>query len=107
MHPASWRWVAVLAFALFAPVALPAGGADRRHGEVRRRSTGEPLVSESAMALCGAPQSNAPQLKSIAAGEPLQVLRGWASAVGEQWLLVKRPAAAFSDGPVRGWIRLG
>ncbi|NBX45616.1 MAG: SH3 domain-containing protein, partial [Gammaproteobacteria bacterium] len=36
----AWRWGAVLAFALFAPVALPAGGADRRQPEVRRRTTG-------------------------------------------------------------------
>ena len=34
----AWRWGALLAFALFAPVTLPAGGVDRRVPDVRRRS---------------------------------------------------------------------
>jgi hypothetical protein len=106
MRPASWRWGAVLAFALFAPIGLPAGGAERRNAEVRRRSPGDPLVLGSAVPLCGSPDTDAPQLRSIAAGEPLQVLRGWASALGEQWLQVKLPAAALVEGPARGWIRL-
>jgi len=106
MHPASWRWSAVLAFALFAPIGLPAGGVDRRHAEVRRRSPGDPLVLNSALPLCGAPDADAPQLRSIEAGQPLQVLRGWASAIGEQWLQVKFADAALIDGPARGWIRL-
>jgi hypothetical protein len=106
MHPASWRWGAVLAFALFAPVGLPAGGVDRRNAEVRRRSPADPLVLGSAVPLCGAPDPDAPQLRLIAAGEPLQVLRAWASALGEQWLQVKLPDAALVEGPARGWIRL-
>ena len=106
MHPASWRWSALLAFALFAPINLPAGGMDRRHGEIRRRSLGDPLVCASAVALCGSPEDDAPQLRSIAAGEPLQILRGWVSALGEQWLHVKLPAAVLANGPGRGWIKL-
>ena len=40
-----WRWAALLGFALIGPVALPAGGADRRPLELRRRSAGEPWLS--------------------------------------------------------------
>lgn len=106
MNPAAWRWSAVLAFALFAPIGLPAGGVDRRNAELRRRIPGEPLVFGSPVPLCGAPDPDAPQLRSIAAGEPLQVLRSWASALGEQWFHVKLPDAALVEGPARGWIRL-
>ena len=41
-----WRWAALLGFALVAPAGLPAGGAERRSPEVRRRSsTLEPVLS--------------------------------------------------------------
>ena len=42
---ASLRWGAILAFALFAPVALPAGGGERRQAEIRRRCASDPFFS--------------------------------------------------------------
>ena len=97
MVPASWRWGALLAFALFAPVSLPAGGADRRQPEVRRRSTGEPLLSSAGQALKAAPEQQAPPVARLRAGEPLRVLRSWRNASGEQWLQVEAAQR-------RGWL---
>jgi hypothetical protein len=103
---AAWRWGALLAFALFAPVGLPAGGVDRRSLELRRRSAGEPLILPLALALSGAPCAEAPLLRSLPAGEPLEVLRSWADGVGERWLQVRVAADVFAQKPVKGWLRL-
>jgi hypothetical protein len=87
----------VLAFALFAPVALPAGGADRRQPEVRRRSAGEPLLSTSTQAMQAAPDQKAPALAQIPADQPLRLVRGWRQHGGEQWVQVQ-------SGHRRGWL---
>ena len=93
----SWRWGALLAFALFAPVALPAGGADRRSPEVRRRSAGEPLLSVGGLSLQTAPDQQAPPLAQLQADQPLRVLRSWRSGSGEEWLQVEAAER-------RGWL---
>jgi hypothetical protein len=101
----AWSWGAVLAFALFAPVALPAGGAERRVPEVRKRSAGEPLILPLALAMSGAPASEAPLLRSLPVGEPVEVLRSWADAMGERWLQVRVASDLLMQKPLKGWVR--
>jgi hypothetical protein len=86
-----------LAFALFAPVTLPAGGADRRLPDLRRRSAGDPLLSTGRQALQAAPDQQAPILAQIHADQPLRVVRSWRDHAGEQWLQVEA-------GEQRGWL---
>ena len=93
----TWRWGAVLAFALFAPVSLPAGGADRRLPDVRRRNAGEPLLSIGGQVLQAAPDQQAPALAQVDADQPLRVMRSWCDQGGEQWLQVEA-------GEQRGWL---
>ena len=93
----SWRWGALLAFALFAPVTLPAGGADRRSPEVRRRSAGEPLLSTGGVCVQASPDQQAPALAQLQADQPLRVLRSWRNGSGEQWLHVEAAEQ-------RGWL---
>jgi hypothetical protein len=93
----TWRWGAVLAFALFAPVSLPAGGADRRLPDVRRRNAGEPLLSIGGQVLQAAPDQQAPALAQVDADQPLRVMRSWCEPGGEQWLQVEA-------GEQRGWL---
>ncbi|MEB3234668.1 MAG: SH3 domain-containing protein [Cyanobacteriota bacterium] len=94
----------MLSFALVAPAALPAGGAERRSPEVRRRqAAAEPLLASSALALQCAPQQQAPVLAPVAIGEPLRVLRRWAGDNGQRWLQVELVGGA--PGSVRrGWL---
>ena len=95
-----WRWAALLSFALVAPAALPAGGAERRLPEVRRRQqAAEPLASVASLSLRCAPQRHAPVISRAEMGEPLQVLRQWCNPVGERWLRVE----LLSSGR-RGWL---
>ncbi len=95
--------VAVLGFALVAPAALPAGGAERRSVEVRRRQSSEPLLAAGCLALHCAPEQQAPVLKRLPSGEPLQVLRRWRSPRGRQWLQVQTTPGDGASGR-RGWI---
>jgi hypothetical protein len=102
--PISWRWAALLGFALFAPVTLPAGGGDRRLPEVRRREAGEPLLPVVARSLRAAPERQAPALTRLVADEPLRVLRSWRSAGGERWLQVEVAPKPGAAGGRRGWL---
>jgi len=92
-----WRWAALLGFALIGPVALPAGGADRRLPELRRRSAGEPWISTRPQSLQAAPERRAPTLAQVPPGQSLRVLRSWHSPSGQRWLQVESEAR-------RGWV---
>ena len=96
--------VAVLGFALVAPAALPAGGAECRPLEVRRRQGREPLLATGCHALRCAPEQQAPVLTKLPSGEPLQVLRRWRSPQGRQWFQVQATPADGAAGRRRGWI---
>ncbi|MEN9766227.1 MAG: hypothetical protein RLZZ32_187 [Cyanobacteriota bacterium] len=93
----SLRWGAVLAFALFGPIGLPAGGSERRPLELRRRASAEPLMSSGRACLQVSPDRRAPALAHLPAHVPLRVLRRWQTADGEQWLQVEAESR-------RGWI---
>ena len=107
-----WRLAALLGFALWAPAGLPAGGAERRLPEVRRReSSREPLVSATALALRCAPERQAPVILAAEVGSPLRVLRRWCSTGGQRWLQVELTGAALVGAgvgsvaqPRRGWL---
>lgn len=102
LTPAPWRVAALLGFALVAPAGLPAGGADWRLPELRRRqSSREPLLSVVPQALRCAPRHQAPAISTAATGVPLRVLRRWQQPGGERWLQVELPTAT---GLRRGWL---
>ena len=102
---APWRWAALLGFALFAPVALPAGGADRRLPEVRRRQTGEPLLTTASRTLRGAPERQAPVLAQLSGDQPLRLVRRWRAASGQRWLQVEVAGSPAGLTPARrGWL---
>jgi hypothetical protein len=93
----AWRWAALLGFALITPVALPAGGGDRRAPELRRRTAGDPLLSTRTVALRVAPEQRAPALQQLGSGEPLRVVRSWRARSGQRWLQVQ-------TADRRGWM---
>lgn len=96
-------WAALLGFALFAPTALPAGGADRRLPEFRRRqSTDEPLLNLISSSLLCSPSCQAPVLAELEPGVPMRVLRTWLEPDGRRWMQVA--TASPAGRPTRGWL---
>lgn len=101
---AAWRWGALLAFALFAPVGLPAGGSDFRQPALRRReSPRDPLLTLETSCLRAFPHRSAPGLNSLFPGDPVHVLRDWSSPSGQLWLKVEVRSSSMLDS-LRGWI---
>ena len=98
-----WRWATLLGLALLAPAGLPAGGADPRLPQVRRRlSQAEPWLSEGQF-LRAAPATQAPALRPLDQGVPLRVMRCWLSPSGRLWLQVEVSGAAAGRAN-RGWL---
>ena len=107
------RTLALIGFALVGPAALPAGGADARMPELRRRQgSSEPLTAPAAAVLRCAPQCQAPVIAQASGGEPLRLLRRWSTIGGQRWLQVELPAQlhaqlinpAAAGAPRRGWL---
>jgi len=97
------RTIALLSFALLGPTGLPAGGAELRAPEVRRRQrSDEPLTAAAGTALRCEPQCQAPVIAQAPAGASLRPLRRWLAADGGRWLQVEIAAAA--GGARRGWL---
>ena len=101
------RWGWLLGVALMAPVALPAGGAQRRLLPVRRQEGKSPLLSGEHCVLRSSPMVEAPVLDRVELGTPLQLLRQWRSDDGRDWIQVQvmlgrgTPASVQS---LRGWV---
>ncbi|MFN5466260.1 MAG: SH3 domain-containing protein [Cyanobacteriota bacterium] len=96
-------WAALLGFALFAPAALPAGGAERRLPELRRReSPEEPLINLNLCTLRSSPRCQAPALAHLEPGIPMRVLRAWLEPGGRRWLQVATAGSAGRE--TRGWV---
>ena len=94
--PLRWAWL--LGMALMAPIALPAGGADRDNPAVRRRRPGEPLYAIGIKKLQVSPHHQAPLLVKVSDSDmPMQILHTWYNQQGERWCRV-------SLGGFRGWL---
>ena len=99
----------VLGLALMAPVALPAGGADLRHPDPRRRGPSGPLLSGGRDQLKSSPASQAPSLLTLGRETPMTVLRHWNSPDGRRWAYVQvLTGSGLGVGQVhkRGWVNV-
>ena len=102
------RWVWLLGVALMAPACLPAGGAQRRLPPLRRQEAKSPLLSGECCVLRLSPLVEAPALRRLELGTPLQMLRHWRGEDGRDWIQVQVSSGqVLPDGfqPVRGWVR--
>jgi len=104
------RWSWVLGVALFLPVALPAGGGEIFSSESSHiQSVNSLLLVDSSSLLQSSPFPDAPVLRSLQIGTPLNVLRAWQDSDGKKWLQVKiasNQILEFSSFARRGWINI-
>ena len=101
------RWGWLLGVSLFGPVALPAGGAERRLPQIRRQQGSDPLLSAENCMLQGSPHVAAPVLRKLETGTPLQLLRRWRSEDGSDWIQVQVASGSVLSATTeqqRGWI---
>jgi len=101
------RWSWLLGVSLIGPVALPAGGAERRLPQIRRQQGSSPLLSGNDCVLHSSPLVAAPALRRLEIGTPLQLLRHWRSEDGSNWIQVKVTSGYPLIDAVerqRGWI---
>ena len=101
------RWGWLLGVALMAPAALPAGGAQRRLPPVRRQEGKSPLLSGDGCMLLSSPLVEAPVLRRLELGTPLQMLRHWRGEDGRDWIQVQvSPGQGLppSFQSMRGWL---
>ena len=102
-------WGYLLGFALFAPVALPAGGLDRRQLLICHRERAGPWLVANSSFLRSSPFIEAPSLRSIEFGTPLRVVRRWQNSEGKKWLQVQTTSHSFIDcdcDVTRGWMNV-
>ena len=101
---ANLQTLVLIGFALVGPAGLPAGGAEPRIPEVRRRlRTSEPLTAPVTLALRCSPQRQAPVIAQAPAGEPLRLLRRWSGTGGQHWLQVELDSGCLAQAR-RGWL---
>ena len=102
------RCACLLGLALFAPIALPAGGGfDSNILYLRRRSNFSPLIAGDNCFLHTSPLKHAPSLRRINHGTPLKILRKWNSSNGQMWLQVELTDLEILEqlsSVRRGWI---
>ena len=101
------RWSWLLGVSLFSPIALPAGGAERRLPQIRRQQGSGPLLSGSNCVLHASPIVAAPALRRLEIGTPLQLLRSWRGEDGSDWIQVKVASGSSLSASVdqqRGWV---
>ena len=96
------RWSWLLGVALMAPADLPAGGAERRQPQVRRRAGSGPLHTAAETTLQLSPIAVAPRLRPLQPGTSLRLLRRWTAGDGQDWLHVQ----TLSGDSQRGWLRV-
>ena len=104
------HWGCLLIIALFAPIALPAGGAIGGETEVVSNKETKSCFAGDSCAILPSPSFSAFPLRSIALGTPLRILRIWHSHDGDRWVqvqlknsdLIQLPSSTAS----RGWINV-
>ena len=104
------HWGCLLILALFAPIALPAGGATGAKREIVSCRSSKLCFAGDSCKIFTNPSFSASTLRSIPLGTPLKILRIWHSDNGVQWLQVQVQKSDLTLLPSstanRGWINV-
>ncbi len=106
-----FHWGCLLSFALIAPVALPAGGANKTQFEFMNRQEADICVAGDSCFLYPFPSESAESYNNVDLGTSLRIIRLWQNTDGSHWLQVQLSQNSFFNAPVlkasRGWINVG
>ena len=105
-----FHWGCLLIFALFAPIALPAGGAMRDKRGIVADKVSRFCFAGDDCRIRSSPSFASSSLYSISLGTPLTILMIWPSDDGTRWAQVQLQTGNFSrfspSTPRRGWINV-
>ena len=106
-----FHWGCLLSFALIAPIALPAGGANKTQLKLINRKEADICVAGDSCFLYPFPSESAESYKNVDLGTSLRVIRLWQNTDGSNWLQVQLSQNSFFNAPGlrprRGWINVG
>ena len=106
-----FHWGCLLSFALIAPIALPAGGANKTQFKSINRKEADICVAGDSCFLYPFPSESAESYKNVDLGTSLRVIRLWQNIDGSNWLQVQLSQNSFFYAPglrpSRGWINVG
>ena len=104
------RWGWLLAVALFVPVDLPAGGANQSSKpQIQMTKFSSQNLTFNRCPLRATPFSNAPTLRYLKVGTPVNVLRTWNGKDGQTWLHIQISSSEYLELPSsvrRGWVNV-
>ena len=101
------RWSWLLGIALCAPVALPAGGSEKKIPHVRfNQSNSEPFLTEKVYFLRGSPMVFSPSLRTLDIGTPIKVLGYFETGDGKRWIRISLTSSHLETPLIakRGWV---
>ncbi len=101
------HWSCLLIIALFAPIALPAGGAVSKDDEIIYTKKSIYYFAGESCFLLSSPYSSSPTVCKVELGTPIDIIRYWTNNNGQTWLQVKQSTNSFifrKSNPSRGWI---
>ena len=104
------HWGCLLIIALVAPIALPAGGGDKRKVEVEYLKAKDLSFAGDSCFLLSSPFLSSPSVCEIKLGTPIRIIRLWENEHGERWLQVEKSTMNFIDQKTnsanRGWLNV-
>ena len=106
-----FHWGCLLSFALIAPIALPAGGANKTQLKLINRKEADICVAGDSCFLYPFPSESAEPYNNVDLGTSLRIIRLWQNTDGSNWLQVQLSQNSFFNAPglmpSRGWINVG
>jgi len=101
--------ICLIAFALFAPIYLPAGGIQKNLNNLSCFNKAKEIVIDSNCTIYVMPDLYSQKLRHLKTGSTLLILRDWVTPNNVKWLRVQTSTTIFAENsrkPMRGWIRV-
>ena len=101
--------ICLIAFALFAPIYLPAGGIQKKLNNLYCFNKAKEIVLDSNCNIYIMPDLYSKKLRYLQTGSTLVILRHWITPNNDKWFRVQTSNNIFEDNsnkPMRGWIKL-
>ncbi|ABX09691.1 conserved hypothetical protein [Prochlorococcus marinus str. MIT 9211] len=99
----------LLILGIFAPIDLPVGGTVRNNSDLFQFESSDRYFAGDNCYLRASPSLDSPEIRSIALGTPLRILRSWQSEDKKNWIQVEISSfklLSSSSQLNRGWLNV-